>query len=224
MKFCVIIINDGRNDYLERSLKSFSYNVVFPEGSEVYKVMIDDWPDGRNEKELKEIQAEYKIDFIILNEKNLGVNETVRKIWKLIPDDVDYIYHQENDFEYTEKIFISDLIEIASLPNIVQCALIRQPWFEDEVEAGSLMNTRPERFKDANVSGRDIILQRDHFTFNPSLYKKKWTTGEVLELKNFGEYAIRDYYINKNGGLWFAYYGKKLDANRVLHIGERVNR
>lgn len=217
MKFCVIIINDGRNDYLEKALKSFSENVIFPEGSEVYKIMLDDWPLDRDIKTLEELAKTYGIDKVIYNDTNLGVNENVRKAWGIVPDDTDYIFHQENDFIYLERINIGDLVAIVETPNIIQCALVRQPWFDDELKAGSLMNTRPERFKSANVSGTPIVVHKDHFTFNPSLYKYKW----LVDLFPFGEYELRHYFMALNPGLYFSYYGSKEDSHRVLHIGEK---
>lgn len=217
MKFCVIIINDGRNDYLAEALKSFKENILFPEGSEVYKIMIDDWPLDRDTETLKKLAKKYKIDKVVLNEENLGVNSTVKKVWSLIPSDVDYIWHQENDFTFLKKVNIADLMIVLESPIIVQCAIVRQPWFDDEKLSGSLMNTRPERWRDGNVSGIEVVLHKDHFTFNPSLYKRKW----VQDIFPFGEYDIRNHYINKNGALWFAYLGKKDDQHRCLHIGER---
>jgi hypothetical protein len=217
MKFCVIIINDGRNDYLAKSLKSFSENVVFPEGSEVTKILIDDWPLERDEKEIKRLAKKYGVKTVILNDTNLGVNQTVRKIWSEIPKDIDYVWHQENDFIFLEKVNIQELMKVLESPIIVQCALVRQAWFEDEKQCGTLMNTRPERWKDANVSGTDIVVHRDHFTFNPSLYKSKW----LVYIEPFGEYALKDYYLSKNPGLYFSYYGKREDSNRILHIGEK---
>jgi GT2 family glycosyltransferase len=217
MKFCVIIINDGRNDYLEQSLKSFKENVVFPEGSKVYKILIDDWPQERDEEAIKKIAKKYKIDKVVLNEENLGVNRNVKKVWNLVPEDVDYIWHQENDFTYLEKVSIETLMRVLENPTIIQCALLRQAWFEDELHFGTLMKTRPERWRSANVGGIDIVLHKDHFTFNPSLYKRKW----LVDLEPFGEYDLRNYYMAKHPGFYFSYLGTKEDKHRVLHIGER---
>lgn len=217
MKFCVIIINDGRNDYFEQTMKSFKENVFFPEGSKIHKILIDDWPADRDEAAIKKLAKKYKIDQVVLNEENLGVNKTVKKAWSLIPEDVDYIWHQENDFVYIKPVQIEILMKVLENPIIIQCALVRQAWFQDELEAGSLMNTRPERWKVANVSGIDIVVHKDHFTFNPSLYKRKW----LIDIDPFGEYDLRNYYMGKNPGLYFSYLGKKEDDHRILHIGER---
>jgi hypothetical protein len=217
MKFCVIIINDGRNDYLAETLKSFKENIIFPEGSTINKILIDDWPLERDEATIKALCKKYKIDKLVLNPENLGVNATVKKVWSLIPSDVDYVWHQENDFTFLEKINISDLMTVLESPVIVQCAIVRQPWFNDEKESGSLMNTRPERWRSGNSSGIDIVMHKDHFTFNPSLYKRKW----VQDITPFGEYDLRNHLINTNGALWFSYLGTKEDKHRCFHIGER---
>ncbi len=216
MKFCVIIINDGRNDYLEKSLKSFSEKVIFPEGSEITKILIDDWPLDRDEKLIKKIGKKYGVNKYIFNEENLRVDNTVRKIWDNVPSDIDYVFHQENDFIYLEKIYISELVKVLETPTIVQCALARQAWFQDEKESGGLFKTRSERFRSGNASGIDIVMHRDHFTFNPSLYKRKW----LVDINPFGEYQLSNYYLSQNSALWFAYYGKRTDKNRIEHIGE----
>lgn len=220
MKFCVIIINDGRNDYLAETLKSFTEKVIFPEGSEVTKILIDDWPYERDEKVIKKLAKKYNIDKLVFNPENLGVNRTVKKVWSLIPEDVDYVWHQENDFTFIEKVDISQLMIILDNPIIVQCAIVRQPWFDDEKESGSLMNTRPARFKQANASGIDIVVHKDHFTFNPSLYKRSWCNF-ALQMEYFGEYEFKDYLLSRNPALYFSYYGRIDDHHRTLHIGER---
>lgn len=216
MKFCVIIINDGRNDYLEKSLKSFSENVIFPEDSDITKILIDDWPIHRDEKTIKKIGKKHGVNKFIFNETNLKVDNTVHKIWSCVPEDIDYIFHQENDFIYLEKVYISELMKVLESPVIVQCALARQAWFKDELESGSLFNTRPERFRSGNIAGLDIVMHKDHFTFNPSLYKRKW----LVNIDPFGEYQLCNHYLSQNSALWFTYLGKRTDKNRIEHIGE----
>lgn len=217
MKICIIILTDGRNDYLARTLESLESRVVFPEGAEVYKIMVDDWPADRGLKTLKKLVKKYNIDKLVLNEENLGIDKTVQKAWSLVPQDTDYIWHQENDFEYLQKIDVSQMISVLNNPTIVQVALVRQPWFEDEKSSGSLMKTRPHRFKQASVSNVDIVIHRDHFTHNPSIYKTKW----IEQMEGYSEYKFKDHLLAKNGVLYFSYLGKLEDGHTILHIGER---
>lgn len=217
MKICIIILTDGRNDYLARTLESMEKHLVFPEGSEVFKIMVDDWPEDRDLKELKKLSKKYKIDKLVLNDSNIGIDKTVQKAWSLVPEDIDYIWHQENDFEYLDLVNISKMMKVLESPIIVQTALVRQPWFPDEKEAGSLMNTRPSRFKQASVAGEDIIIHRDHFTHNPSLYKRKW----IAQMDNYNEYNFKDYILKNNSVVYFAYMGKIENPHAIVHIGEK---
>lgn len=217
MKICIIILTDGRNDYLARTLESLDSKVVFPEGAEVYKVMVDDWPAERDLKTLKKLVKKYSIDKLVLNAENLGIDKTVQKAWSLLPVDTEYVWHQENDFEYLEEIKVLPMIKILENPTIVQVALVRQPWFDDEKDAGSLLKTRPGRFRQASVSNIDVVIHRDHFTHNPSIYKSKWTE----QLEGYTEYKFKDHLLEKNGVLYFSYLGKLEDAHKIVHIGER---
>jgi hypothetical protein len=217
MKICVIILTDGRNDYLERTLESLSTQVNFPEGAEIYKLMVDDWPEERDSKLLKKLAKKYKIDKVVLNEENIGIDKTVQKAWSLIPADIDYIWHQENDFEYLKPVNVAQMIQVLDSPSIVQVALVRQPWFEDEKDAGSLLKTRAGRFRQASVSNIDVVIHRDHFTHNPSIYKRHW----IEQLPGYTEYAFKDHLLRKNGVLYFSYLGKLDDPYTILHIGER---
>jgi hypothetical protein len=217
MKICIIILTDGRNDYLAKTLESLESNVVFPEDAEVYKIMVDDWPADRDLKTLKKLAKKYGIDKLVLNEENTGIDKTVQKAWSLVPDNTDYIWHQENDFEYLQKVDVSQMISVLNNPTIVQVALVRQPWFEDEKDAGSLLKTRPVRFRQASVSNIDVVIHRDHFTHNPSIYKAKW----IEQLEGYTEYKFKDHLLAKNGVLYFSYLGKLEDSHTILHIGER---
>ena len=51
--FTVLVFHDGRNDYLEQTLSTFSEQVVFPERP--YKILVDDMPEGRDLERLHKI-------------------------------------------------------------------------------------------------------------------------------------------------------------------------
>lgn len=217
MKICIIILTDGRNDYLARTLESLETNVVFPQDASIYKILVDDWPVDREEKVIKKLAKKYKVDKVVLNDENIGIDKTVQKAWSLIPEGTDYIWHQENDFEYLNPVNVSEMIQVLENPTIVQVALVRQPWFADEKDAGSLLKTRPARFRQASVSNIDVVIHRDHFTHNPSIYKAKW----IEQMEGYSEYKFKDLLLSKNGVLYFAYLGKLEDSHTILHIGER---
>lgn len=219
MKFFVIVINDGRNNYLQRTLESLSANVFFPEGSEVEGLIIDDWPGNSRQKRNDWFLADLAIKFgftLVLNHENLGINKTVQKAWSLVPDDIDFIWHQENDFEYLDKINVGEMAQAMEDKNIFHVALLRQPWYDQEKKLGGIYQCAPEEYFESNVHGVDLVLHKRHFTHNPGLYPKRI----AVQMEKYGEYNFKDKLLQENPEGYFSYYGKLKDAPRVLHIGE----
>jgi hypothetical protein len=214
MKVCVIIINDGRNDYLQRTLESFCDNVIFPEGCDVYKLLIDDVPAARTGTQLQRLIYFYKIDKCILNDENTGISATVQKAWENVPEDCDYIWHQENDFIFTDKVYIEKFAAVLESPIIYQVACLRQAWSEHEKQYGGIYQSAPNLFKDARFNDLDIVIHKEYFTHNPSLYRR----DVIAQIPNYTEYSFKEYLMRKRAG-YFAYWGKLTDKNLVEHIG-----
>lgn len=212
MKTCILIFNDGRNDYLERTLKSLFENVQFNDN---YKILIDDVPENRDTEFLEWITAQYGIDSLVLNDENLGVFGSVQKAWGLIPEDCTHVWHQENDFTFNEKIDFDSMLKLSNHKRVFQVALLRQNWFAFEKKAESIFKAYPG-FRDANVSGHDVVLHKNYFTHNPCLYSKE----HAIQCIGYDEYKYMKVLerIDSNG--WCAYLGKMSDAPKVTHIGE----
>lgn len=214
MKICVIIINDGRNDYLEQTLKSLVKNVVFPFEAEIYKILYDDMPKGRDEEFLSHIALEYKIDRVILSEKNDGINQTVQNVWKEVPP-CDYIWHQENDFIYNEQISVEEMIKPLQMNRMIgQIALQRQAWYEDEIEAGGMYKVGYRSYRQGNIAGTDLVFQDLFFTHNPCIYR--YSSIAQIPLYSELEFAA---HLKRTGVKTFAYLGKLTDEPKVHHIG-----
>lgn len=215
MSYCIIIFNDGRNDYLEKTLKSLQENVSFPE--EPYKILYDDMPEGRDEEFLKAIKKKYKINKLILSPENLGINKSVQNAWAQLPKHIEYIYHQENDFTYNEPIDVMQMQKVLDMNHLIgQVALLRQPWYPDEIESGSLYIKNSVNYRPANIGGVDIVIQDVYFTHNPSLYRKK----HAIKLENHHEWILADTLKKQHRIKYFAYLGGINDAPKVHHIGE----
>lgn len=215
MKIVVLVINDGRNDYLEQTLKSFKKNVVMPPEAEVFTLLIDDMPEGRNENEIQDIVKKYEINKAILNEENLGINAVVQLAWQAISVlKPDYIFHQENDFVYNHTIDVQRMISALECnQRIGQVALRRQPWFEDELKANTLYKDL-NYYRAVNIAGHELVFQKEYFTHNPCIYRAK----HAVQIHGYNEYAYAKYLL-KNGIMTFAYMGKLDTPPHVTHIG-----
>jgi hypothetical protein len=107
-------------------------------------------------------------------------------------------------------------------PQLMQLALLRQPWNEAEIEAGGIIQQNPDAFEQHQFG--DSIYWNEHtefFTTNPSLYRTsmihefQWPTGRRSERK-FSDMALQ-------AGWKFGYWGHKDGNPWVEHIGdERV--
>lgn len=218
MKICVLMFTDGRNDYLERMLESFSENVIFPEDAELKIILHDDMPEKRDTKHLKKLAEKYNISDLMLAQKNGGINESVMRAWRKVPKDTDFIWHQENDFIFKKKVYIDTFIRVLKNPKIYQVACLRQAWYDNEIEKGGIFQCKPAAYRDANAAGVDIVLHKEFFTHNPSLYRR----GIIEDLgTGYGEYAFKNHLLKKGTNGWFAFIGKTTDENIVEHIGER---
>ncbi len=215
MKFCILIFSCGRNNYLEATLKSFKENIIFPEGSIIHKILIDDMPVDRDLKFLKNTASKYNIDQLILNKTNTGISATVQQAWKLIPEGFDYIWHQEDDFIFNRKIEIEKFVQVLCNPVIYQIACLRQPWTDREKMYGGIFQSEPAVFKEAHVNDCDIVVHREYFTHNPCLYR----ANVPAQIENYSEYTFKEYLLKKAHG-YFAYWGKLTDSPLVHHIGE----
>jgi|GEM_PF-3374079 len=214
MKICVIILNDGRNDYLEQTLKSLVKNVVFPFEAELYKILYDDMPDGRDEELLSRIALEYKIDRVILSDKNNGIDQAVQNVWKEVPECA-YIWHQENDFTYNEQIAVEEMIRPLEMNRMIgQVALQRQAWYDDEIEAGGMYKVPYRTYRQGNIAGTNLVFQDKFFTHNPCVYRY----SSIAQVSPYNELAFAEH-LKKTGVKTFAYLGKLTDAPKVHHIG-----
>lgn len=214
MKICILIMTDGRNDYLEQTLKSLEKNVVFPVGAKVVKVLYDDMPEGRDIEFLRRIELEYKIDKMVLSPVNVGINQAVQNAWLEIPV-CDYVWHQENDFLYNETIDVSHMIKPLEMNRMIgQVALLRQAWYDDEIESGGVYKVPYRVYRSGNVAGTDLVFQDKFFTHNPCIYR--YSTTEQIEY--YSELQFADH-LRRKGVKTFAYLGKLTDAPKVEHIG-----
>ncbi len=214
MKICILIINDGRNDYLDQTLKSLKDKVVFPIDAEIYKVLYDDMPEGRDAYFLSRIELEYNIDKMILSDKRVGINQAVQNAWMHIPK-CDYIWHQENDFTYNAQIDVSKMIAPLEMNRMIgQVALLRQPWYDDEVESDGMYKVGYRTYRQGNIAGIDLVFQDLFFTHNPCIYRY----SSIEQIPNYSEIEFAAH-LKKRGCRTFAYLGTLTDEPLCHHIG-----
>jgi hypothetical protein len=198
-----------RKEYLRRSLASFNEHVT---GPMTQKVVYSDW-DHEFHAELHEIASAAGF-YVVGLRQHSGYIAAMQALWGYLERHCvgDYVFSIEDDFTYSRDV---DLVPMMALldadPNVLQVALLRGPYYPKEQEAGSVL---------ASIDGwreqRDgYIAQRDHFTANPSLFrrdliKNRWPSGKSSE-RIFGDRLLA------NQRSVFAYWGD--GAPWIEHIG-----
>jgi GT2 family glycosyltransferase len=200
MSTCLLVIDDGREDYLDRCLESAA-------------------------RYLPPMQA-----CVMVSDPNheLGFAGAVQAGWEgALESGCEWVFHLESDFVFTEAVPLEQMRALACRWGIGQVALKRQPWNERECAAGGIVEADPEDFeaREIVVTDAELVphtyaytLHRKFFTTNPSLYStalclRGWP--QVSESEGvFTHQLLADAYS-------FAFWGGPYDQPAVEHIGAR---
>jgi len=214
-------------DYLNQTLESFHSNLDFGD-LEITKILIDDYPLGRNDNDFYEIKERYSFDQVILNEENLGQSASWKKAWGLLDPDTDFIWHQEDDFIFPNSVDVARMARLMEMlrSQALQVSLKRQQWYADDNDFIHKINSgmSGEEFHVENKMCKPwvddwVIFHQEYFNANPCIYPY-WVTQEAYR-HNPQESVIMDYF-RQNCGKRFSscVLGRREDPPACIHIGE----
>lgn len=204
MNVALMVITDGRWDYLQRTLESAAECLDYPFSQ---RILVDDsgeelgfCPDG--------------FEFV-KNQPRRGLAGAIQSGWDVLDTEIDYVFHLEDDFIFPDVVNVDLMVELLEYEtDLAQIALLRQPWSPQEQQAGGIYWIEPERFKQKY----GFVQQQHLFTFNPCLYPiavaRNYRAGLEAELTAD---LVAD-------GWSFGYLGELGDEPRTIHIGIRRSR
>jgi len=169
----LLFISDGRTEYRERALASA-------------KEML---PEPDHFKEIDD--AEHK----------LGFGGAIQAGWRriLTETDAEFVFHLEQDFTFNWRVPIFEMAAVLrAQPHLVQLALRRQPWNEEEKAAGGVVELHADDFTEAGLNGWRWLEHQRYFTTNPSLYRRE-LCEYGYEYGTFDGKTGRDFSEAKNG-------------------------
>lgn len=215
MKICHVVFSSNRLEYLKKTLDSNS-NLDYC-GIDVEKILIDDYPINRNDNDLKVIAEKYKINKLLLNKENLGITKNWQQLFDIVNNyNYDYILHQEDDIELTEKIELKLLIEILEEnKNLRQVQLKRNNWYENETEI-----VGPKK-DDVIFRSYRYELSNKYFWMMFSLYPSWICRESIFQSTGYypSESSISEY-LNKNYNLYTALLKNNKGDAIINHFGE----
>jgi hypothetical protein len=167
MTAALLVITDGRGEYLERTVASANEKL---HGPIVERWMYDDSGDDDHRAWLRERFPEFE-HFDVGPRQGFG--GAIRASWnKLIGySKAKWVCHLEADFTFNRHV---DLLALGGLlnahPRLAQIALLRQPWNADERAAGGIWQQHPDDYTRQEWQGHQWLEHRRFVTTNPCLY------------------------------------------------------
>jgi hypothetical protein len=194
MSVALLLISDGRDEYRAQTKSSLEAQVPEPD----FFIEVKD------------------------PKHDLGFAGAIRQGWRriLAETDAEFIFHAEADFTFNRYVPIADMVAVLKArPYLVQLALRRQPWNDQEKAAGGIVEMRPDDYAEADLNGWRWLEHTNFFTTNPSLYPRAvceygWPDGPESEGR-FG-IALRE----QHPELRFGFWGSRDSGEAVTHIGE----
>lgn len=214
MKICRAIFSTNRVEFLVPTLESHK-NINFG-NHEVTSILIDDYPMGRNDDQIKDICQSYNINRVVLHPKNIGITETWTELWRILAqEDYDYIWHHEDDVIFKYRVDIDSLLQLLHKDrSVCQVILKRNPWYQHELNE-PLVTDQDLYHKHYRYNLRD-----DYFWSLAALYPAWITREPIVETQgcNLGEWPIMQY-LNKKYSMKSAILKHNDGSNLVNHIG-----
>jgi hypothetical protein len=193
MSICLLLIDDGREDYLARCLESMGENLP---GVFDHAVTVLD------------------------PEHELGFAGAIQRGWQeALETGAEWVFHVEGDFLFNEPVDVERMVGVLRrTPHLSQMSLLRQPWNPEEREAGGIVHQHPDDFWEVR-DGDDVWTetQRYCFTTNPSVYSMNLCKrGFPDPPESEGRFGLKLAAEGRRLGIW----GGKWDSPRVSHIGD----
>ena len=222
MRIAVLVMTDGRDEYLLPSVRSAMANLSGPitewwmyddTGDNVYR-------DG--------LARRYPTFRHVHAGPRRGFGGAIAAAWTHLAtaSTVDYVFHLEADFTFNRPVDLAALAAVMQArPQLAQMALVRQSWNDEERAAGGLIARYPEAFHPAgDDTGRLWLEHRLFWTTNPSLYRRGvCSLGWPDRAQSEGHFTLQ---LLQNGlgdvpggELRFGYWGRSEDGPWVEHIG-----
>lgn len=210
----LLVMTDGRLECLKHAIASAREHL---KGPITHRLIHDDSGDDAYRQQLSELFPDFEI---IHGGDRQGFGGAIRSAWSHVRGlQQGFLFHLEDDFLFNEDIFLDQMISVLDQrPHLVQLALRRQPWNDQEKAAGGIVEMNPSSYEDCTDGVHDWLEHRNFFTTNPCLYRRSlcergWPSGENSE----GRFGIS---LCEDPEVRFGYWGARSSGEKVRHIGD----
>jgi hypothetical protein len=202
-----LVITDGRREYLERTLAAAGEMIPG-----FLPVFVNDSGDGDYCDWLNTLNAHS-----VHHPERRGMAAAVRTaLSTVVSTTARYAFYLEEDFVLTAPVQLDAMIAtLDAYPRLSQLVLKRQPWSDEEKNAGGQIEVAPTAYED-----RDGFVEHKRlFSFNPSLMRVEACEKALQDPGSNGlEAGITQTLVRE--GYSFAFWCARTDPPRCEHIGE----
>lgn len=224
MSIALLVITDGRDDYLHHCLTSARQHLHGPISE---RWMFDDTGDDPYRARL----AATHDDFTHINagpRQGFGGAIAAAWAWLLLHSNAQWVFHLEQDFVLTCAVDLAAIADVLTQrPHLAQMALRRQAWSAQEHAAGGVVECQPTAYTEyRDTDGHAWLEHRLFFTTNPSLYRRELcVTGWPAGAQSEGHFS---HHLLRNGAgavpgdaVKYGYWGARDSGIWTQHIGHR---
>lgn len=215
----LVVHTDGRREYIAQGIESLLERV---RGPIVKRVIYDDSGDPAYKAWLN---AEFGRDtlgedgfYVVGPATRLGYTGSMRAMWDYLARrcSTEFVFQVEDDFVYEREVDLVPMIAtLRDNPHLRQLALLRAAYYPRELEAGSVLASLGSPVQLQNSRPYPFLEHRDHFTANPSLFRRSLTSIPWPNQPS-SERAYTET-LNRDPASRFAYWGQ--GEEWIRHIG-----
>ena len=214
----LLVLTDGRDDVLARTLPVAAEHVPYE------RLIIHDDTGSLEHRQMLANTYRHFDAQVIGGAQRRGFGGAIRAAWQHLERTPNpFVVHLEDDFVLSRHLDWSNLADtLVRQPHLVQLALRRQPWNEEERAAGGIVEQHPADYADCSDVGGAWLEHTRFFTTNPSIYRRSlctegWPEGDNSEGR-FGLELLR-----RHPSWRFAFWGARNSGEWCEHVGlERV--
>jgi hypothetical protein len=213
----IAVHTDGRREYIAESIESLEASV---HGQIERRVIYDDSGDPAYKAWLEQRFGGLGY-YVVGPAGRLGYTGSMQALWRYLARraTTSYVLLAEDDFVYERPVELDDLAAILEAgPHLRQVALLRRPYYQAELEAGSIIAQDPGAYEQRRDGERAWLEHRLYFTANPSLFRRELTAAEPWPSGASSERRYTDQ-LNRDPRSRFAYLGT--GEAWIRHIGAR---
>lgn len=212
---CLLVMTDGRDELLARTIESARASLT---GPITERVIYDDTGDPEHRNDLR---ARYP-DFLVFGVGRQGFGGAIASAWTVLrsASQARFVFHLEDDFVFGRPVDLAAMARVLDANyELVQLALRRQPWNEEERAAGGIIEQYPDDYDENwNGAGAHWLEHRRFFTTNPSLYRRKLLTDHDWPEVEHSE-GVFTHQLLTDPDTRFGFWGARDSGEWVEHIG-----